>query len=168
MPLTPEREQFIADMANDEWVDRLPPSINSSCPEFEALSDEIDREMAQFLEHTRDPEELHCFADLWNWDGGVEQLHAVIRNPACDLSTARLVFWRAQPLYFIRRPKSQDPDDEGWGLILEIMERVREGVYLPATLEYDPREMSGVIGELEAERYGIPVELCDCFPADTA
>src|SRR5882724_11497538 len=51
---------------------------------------ESEDELWQFFETVTDTEELHLYADGFNWDTGVEELRRVIRHPLCDRGTAFL------------------------------------------------------------------------------
>ncbi len=85
MPITKERAQFIANLANDEWIDQAAKNLSDS--EFDKLSEEWSRKTAEFLERVQSSEELHLFVDLWNWDGAIEEMYTVAEHPACERAT---------------------------------------------------------------------------------
>ncbi len=60
--LSKKRWQFIADMANGEWVYCLPRRIDEDREEvIERESRKLDKVRDKFLKETTDPLELHCF-----------------------------------------------------------------------------------------------------------
>lgn len=46
------------------------------------------------------PEELHYLAKDYNFDDGYWPLEQIIKNPNCDIRTARMIFWHCTPSYF--------------------------------------------------------------------
>ena len=153
-------------MANDEWVDRLPHDETREA-EFERLAPLMKEKMQEFTQGETDPHALHYFADYWNWDGGTAPLSSIIRNPACDLSTARLIFWRAEPSYcqqFERRDEVPGWHAEVWDLIQEILSRVADGKFGAAVVPYDPREDGASIAESDDYKWKVPLVLREAFP----
>jgi hypothetical protein len=59
----------------------------------------------QLLEST---EELHAFAAQFNWDGNLNELYWVISHKVCDLATAKMIYWKASPLYFYEKFTSRE------------------------------------------------------------
>ncbi|MBA4174733.1 MAG: hypothetical protein C0511_19285 [Hyphomicrobium sp.] len=45
----------------------------------------------------KSPDLWHRFADGVNWDGSLEGLYWVVRQPACDRATAAMIFWKGEP-----------------------------------------------------------------------
>lgn len=45
--------------------------------------------------------ELHEFCRQFNWDGGFEELEAVLHHRVCDRGTALMMYWLAEPVYFL-------------------------------------------------------------------
>jgi len=151
--LTQQRKQYIADLANDEWVDRLPEEIAADEAAFEQMVQEMDLETSRFLETTTDPQELHLFADLWNWDGGVDELKRVATHPSCDAGTALLIYWRARPEWYLQYPTpSAVPESERdtHELIQTIERRYVAGKYGTGDIAYDP-EQTGEVGLYKSE-----------------
>jgi Leucine-rich repeat (LRR) protein len=81
-----------------------------------------------------DPFTLHAWADRYNWDDGAKKLLTAIRNPSCSLATALLVYWRAQPYWYLQYADDREARADPTGktivpLIREIEQRVADGVY---------------------------------------
>ncbi len=138
--LSAERRQFIADLANDEWVDRWPAGGEDAA--FDQESVRWDEERAGFLNRVDDPEEIHLFAELWNWDAGTEPLEKLAARPACEVATAKLLFWRSQPQEHVGTdPTSKmQPYERGlFEFARSLQRRVLGGEFKAGTIEYDPR-----------------------------
>lgn len=138
MAISDERREWIEKVAVGAVYDDLPDE------EFDALTDDDhDRPSREFFASVTDPEELHLFADLYNWDGGVEDLWRVIQHPVCDLGTALLVYWRGQPdfdLQYADRDEVPDRRRKEWDLLREIERRVAAGAYRTASQPFDPAD----------------------------
>jgi hypothetical protein len=136
-----EIAQFIADIANDEWVDRLEPGCSRE--RLQELGEDWERKRREFLDNVRDPAELHMFVDLWNWDGGQDEMHLVIQHPVCERSTALMVFWRASPTEYDGLSGPDQLDDDGrdrFELVQDIQARYLRGAFVAGRLSYDPAE----------------------------
>ncbi|MEM1263711.1 MAG: DUF4274 domain-containing protein [Pseudomonadota bacterium] len=165
MTISTERAQFLANIANDEWVDCLPAGFAKA--RFEALGAEWDKKRREFLANVSDAAELHLFADLWNWDSGMDEMYRVIAAPICERATALLVFWRASPDYY---QGCQNADDlaeyerDGFALIRAIEAKFMAGDFADGSLRYDPNEMcdlSAVRAAASGAGWLIPTEMLE-------
>jgi hypothetical protein len=114
-------------MARDEW--------------------ESKEELSRFFESISDAEELHLYADGFNWDTGVEQMRRVIQHPLCDRGTALLIYWRGAPGYYARfgdRAETRNPDQaDHYDLLQEIEQKVTSGEFPTRRFIYDPKSDRG-------------------------
>src|SRR5262245_5361282 len=79
--------------------------------EFDALTDaDHERVYDDFFATAEDSEELHIFADNFNWDCESGELKQLIQHPLCDLGTALLIYWRGQPGYYLRYATKQEAE----------------------------------------------------------
>jgi hypothetical protein len=69
MPVSEERVAQIRELSNDERIDRLDTSRFDGAA-WQRLDVEMDEETVAFCRGNSDPEELHAFADTYNWDKG--------------------------------------------------------------------------------------------------
>ncbi len=141
MGITAERRQFIADIANDEWIGRIDRSMPDS--EFDVLSDEWQRRTDEFLRDTTDSAELHLFVKLWNWDGGIEEIRKVINHPHCEAATALMVYWRMQPEFYSRLKASHkmtESEQENFELLKQVELRFVSGDFPVGDCHYDPAD----------------------------
>jgi hypothetical protein len=70
--------------------------------EHERIDAGIMAEAVDFCRRICDPEELHAFAETWNWDKGTWGLEEVLANPACEAATALLIYWAGAPEFFLQ------------------------------------------------------------------
>jgi hypothetical protein len=134
MALSPEQAQRVEYLLSDEWVD------------MEGDQERTHREFMRVLGEVTSPDELHAFADGFNWDCGAKELLQVIRHPMCDRGTALLVYWRSQPGYYLQyadRASLRPEQQELFDLQREIENRIRAGDYQTAVCTYDPQNDHG-------------------------
>lgn len=150
MALSESQIQRVRRMSQDEW--------------------ESEDELWQFFETVTDAEELHLYADGFNWDCGVEELRRVIRHPLCDRGTAFLIYWRGAPGWYARygdRSETRNPDQaDHFDLLREIEQKVLSGHFRLKRFHYDPKndrghDMTARYGNTERKRQ-IPAEMFAC------
>ncbi len=104
-------------------------------------------ELWQFFETVTDAEELHLYADGFNWDTGVEELRRVVRHPLCDKGTALLIYWRGAPGWYPRyaaRSEIRPPDQvDQYELLGEIEQKIIGGHFRTHLFHYDPKNDRG-------------------------
>jgi len=129
MALTEERREYIAALANDEWV-----TGNMDDAELEQQQLAWDKRLHEFLNSNSNPEELHVFVSLYNWDKGIENLTKIADSASCDLNTARLIFWATAPDWHQEKYSNRDEAEAGrngeeWDLLQLIIQNVESGKY---------------------------------------
>ncbi|NDV66680.1 DUF4274 domain-containing protein [Bacteroides sp. 224] len=62
--------------------------------------EKFQTEIAEKIAAIYNPIELHYLVAEYNYDDGCWPLKQVILNPACDIRTARMVYWLMQPDYY--------------------------------------------------------------------
>jgi hypothetical protein len=97
MPVSEE----IRELSNGERIDRLDTSRFDGAA-WQRLDAETDEETVAFCRGNSDPEELHAFADTYNWDKGTWALQEILDNPACEAATALLIYWRSGPEFYLQ------------------------------------------------------------------
>ena len=68
------------------------------------INSEIDKLFAEFS----NPEELHWFADNWNWDAGIDRLRQLLEHPLCEFATALRIYWLAASKYYLKYKTRDD------------------------------------------------------------
>jgi hypothetical protein len=108
---------------------------------------ESEDELWQFFETVTDSEELHLYADGFNWDTGVEEMRRVIEHPLCDRGTALLIYWRGAPGWYARytdRSETRNPDQaDHYDLLREIEQKIIGGHFHTLRFPYDPKSDRG-------------------------
>jgi hypothetical protein len=139
MALTPEQAERVRYLAEDEWG---------------GVSEDEDAQWADFdrVLSAMTPEELHAFVRKMNWDGGgADRLNRVLRHPCCDRGTALMIYWLAQPTFYLAYETRDRVRDELWASALDDYDMLREierrfavGDFASADIPYDPANDEGV------------------------
>jgi hypothetical protein len=93
MKLSPEQAERVRYLLDGDW--HVDDAESDQVPEYWV---EFDRALSQ----VETPEELHEFVDRWNWDGGSEPIRRVLAHPLCDRGTALMVYWRLEPIFYLK------------------------------------------------------------------
>ena len=147
MPVSEDRLAQIRELSNDERVDRLDTGSFTDA-DWERLDAELERETLAFCRETTDPEELHAFADTWNWDKGTGALAEILNNPACEAATALMIYWRAAPEYYLQyADRAALGDDsrnagnlEDFDFLTALEARYLAGQFPVGRIAYDPAD----------------------------
>ena len=75
----------------DEQLDRI---------DFLLYECDDEATFAETLLYIESSAELHALAQQINWDGGFDELDAVLEHPLCDRGTAMMIYWLGEPTYF--------------------------------------------------------------------
>ena len=69
------------------------------------------------MQSCTDKEDLYLYAFNYNWEGGFDIPNIILNNPMCTISTAKLTFWRADGVNYLRR-KDYDDDLPEWSVFI--------------------------------------------------
>jgi hypothetical protein len=141
MDVSADRRQFILDIANSEWVDRLSQEAREDPEQLDRLEAEWNQKADEFLESDAAPAELHLYASYLNWDFGTEPLLKVASHRNCEAATALLIYWRGRPEWYLQYPTASavpEHEREVFELLSFIEGRYVSGAYRVGSLEYDP------------------------------
>ena len=103
-----------------------------------------DRDAQKFVTSCTDYEELHFFAEQYNWDGDVKPIKKLIKNPNVDGGTLLYLYWYACPedyYLFYRDAKEVERGYERdvFTVIRDIEQRIENRDYRTASIPFDPR-----------------------------
>lgn len=88
------------------------------------------------IDSIKEPIELHYIANNHNWDDGTELLIRIINNPNCDISTAKMIFWRSDVEGFISDSMKSDNSE----LINQILKNFEKDFFITQFFYYNPLE----------------------------
>jgi len=96
--------------------------------------------------------ELHYLASIYNWDSGTTTLQWIIESPKCDLGTAIMIFWLAEPDYYFRYQSIPEDefDADVWKLLQSILENIRSEKFLTVEQSFVPTEAGYQVNHVEA------------------
>jgi hypothetical protein len=134
MALSKAQRKRVQALIDDEWVDE------------DDDQEATEAAFAKLFNAITDPEELHLFADGFNWDGGCDEMGKVIAHPLCDLGTALLIYWRGAPGWYLQyndRSEVKEYELETFDLLQEIERKVLAGDFRTRSQPFDPRNDLG-------------------------
>jgi len=91
--------------------------------------EEFQAEMIQKVAEINIAEELHYMVTDYNFDDGIWFLGQIIANPACDIITAKMLYWLSQPNYYydnfgsLSNCPSENVNREGVKFLVEMEKR---------------------------------------------
>ena len=134
--LTPEQIKRVEYLATDEWV------VDTGA------SDDDSRSLENFYAALRQMSsiELHHFACNFNWDGGTDELAAVVGHPECDAGTAMMIFWLGQPAYYYRRHRNgklAEHEQTVFEFLRHIETRLLSNDFALSAIACDPFDIMG-------------------------
>lgn len=103
-----------------------------------------------FVVTSIDSNELHYFAQTWNWTCGPGLLKDLLSNPNCDFGTALMIFWLARPEYYLQYADSTNVPDfelEGFEFLSYLEEKMVTGCFRAKTIRFDPTPEVGLYPE---------------------
>ncbi len=107
--------------------------------------------------------EQYYLADKYNWDDGDEILNLIIDSEKCDKGTASLIFWRAEPDFYLRYTNKTIASYEikTFELLQKIVSKFNNNSFKQSRLKFDPTLKSHCIDwEKTYEGWGkMPSEL---------
>lgn len=85
----------------------------------------------------------YYLAQNYNWDDGDEVLSWIIEDPKCDKGTAALIFWTAEPDFYLQRTEEniRDYQKSTFLLLKRIVEKFHNKEFKKARLKFDPTAM---------------------------
>ena len=97
---------------------------------------EFDDGVETIISQVKDQEILYVYAYNYNWDNGFEIPQMILDNNICDLSTALLVFYRADGLSYLL-DKSCNVNLSQWcSFIGKLYDSILDGKYNKGEIEF--------------------------------
>ena len=84
--------------------------------------------------------EQYYLAEHYNWDDGVEVLNWIIDSKKCDKGTAAMIFWKAEPDYYMERTLAtiEDYERDVFELLQKILLKFKNSKFKRSKLKFDP------------------------------
>lgn len=84
----------------------------------------------------------YYLVERYNWDDGEEVLHWIIDSPKCDKGTAAMIFWLAEPDFYLKRTEATIPDyeKETFRLVQKIILKFQRNEFKKSRFKYDPSD----------------------------
>jgi hypothetical protein len=100
----------------------------------------------------RSPDVWHVIAGHLNWDFAGDVIEWIVSRPQCDLATAALVFWKAQPDYWLKFPNDEAVPDfqvDAFNFCKDLAGRANSGFYTRRELEFVSLDDTCLIGGVD-------------------
>lgn len=167
MPLSKKRKLEITRLVN-EGGDDISAEVLENERLYEKYRRTVRREMMDFVSSATNREELHFFAERWDWDGDVKPLFRLIKNPNCDAGTLLALFWRGNPESYYRfhaTPRALPAGNQRdiYTLLRRIEKVLMTQKYGNAKIRFNPRAL--IFDRANRERFvrRIPDQLYDAI-----
>lgn len=118
--------------------------VDKHFTDFQYFNEENDDEKLPdydlFL--TLNAAEQYYLAESHNWDNLQNVLDWIIDSPICDKGTASMIFWLAQPDWYLSQPVEEIPDYEMpvYHLLQKIIRKFEQNEFKTEVLEFDPSD----------------------------
>lgn len=98
-------DEYYFDMEQDEFDEEMEGNEEEEfykgfCRQREIGFEAYQKEIAEQFAHITSAEELHYMISDYNYDDGMFTVEQIVMNPACDIVTAKMVYWLCQPSYY--------------------------------------------------------------------
>ncbi len=155
--LSKSRRQYVLDVADDQWWDRLPDTDDDRAVARERRR--WSKLRRQFVETADKPLEIHCFTCNYNAERGMAPLIKLMKNPSCDAGTALRLYWINDPYYCSAyKTISECPYSEvqdSMRLLRTIKHRFENEGFTSRKIPFDPAPWL-TDGERSADMLGLP------------
>jgi len=108
---------------------------------------EDDASFTREFEKLETSEELHEFASQFNWDCGFSELDAVLAHPMCDRGTALMIYWLAEPVYYVDFASIEEVPDvnrEGYRFVMRVRDLLTQDVFQENRIPFDPQSVMSI------------------------
>jgi len=123
-----------------------------SCNEFQACSIPV---LSKIFGLKPTPEQstvietlkLHKQAAMHNWDEGLSKLKLILKTKNCDLATAAMIYWMANPSYYLKYSKVsevQEHEKEDYRFINKLEKQLLNQEFETNIIDFDPEKIMGV------------------------
>jgi len=132
---------------------------------------EVDeKRRMNFICSCNDSETLHLYAYNYNWCDGFNEPIAIIKNPACSMSTALTMFYLADGVEYLSDPEQEvDEYQADWlEFVMTLYHRIIAHDFIDASIKFEPPitniELYNMKKDLSDEEsiFYTPIEGIDC------
>lgn len=103
------------------------------------LYNENTEEVLAYIDKINDPETLYIYAYNFNWDDGFEIPEKIIRKECCDLSTALMIFYKADGLSYLQEKDNLNGDLPKWtAFIEELYFAIKQQKFPKSSIKFEP------------------------------
>ena len=95
-----------------------------------------DKKIINWINTNSDSKLLYILAYNYNWDGGFEIPICISNSKYCTLSTALLLFYRAEGELYLQNKHNDNSDKEWYSFISELYKKILLNVYPNSDIQF--------------------------------
>ena len=100
------------------------------------LYDSSSSTVLKWIRNNTDPKALYLLAYNYNWDEGFEIPICISNSKYCTLSTALLLFYRAEGELYLQNKHDDNSDKEWYSFISELYKKILLNVYPNSDIQF--------------------------------
>ena len=95
-----------------------------------------EKKILNWIKNNSDPKLLYVLAYNYNWDGGFEIPCQIMNSPYCTLSTALLLFYRAEGDTYLQNKQETSSDKEWYSYISSLYVKIINNTYKATNIQF--------------------------------
>lgn len=100
------------------------------------LYDTSDKKIINWIKNCNDQNLLYVLAYNYNWDNGFEIPKYIMNSPYCSLSTALLLFYRAEGELYLQDKQVDSPDKEWYDFVSNLYKKILDKSYIESGIQF--------------------------------
>ena len=100
------------------------------------LYDSSSSAVLKWIRNNTDPKALYLLAYNYNWEDGFEIPTQISNSPCCTLSTALLLFYRAEGELYLQNKQDDNSDKEWYRFISELYKKILHSIYPSSDIQF--------------------------------
>ena len=103
------------------------------------LYDKSNEEVLKEIDNIEDSELLYVYAFNYNWDNGFDIPAKIISKKCCDLSTALMIFYKADGIRYLMEKNNSDENSDCWlKFIKSLYEEIISHKFRKTRIKFEP------------------------------
>ena len=103
------------------------------------LYDKINEEVLKEIDNIEDSELLYVYAFNYNWHNGFDIPAKIISKKCCDLSTALMIFYKADGIRYLMEKNNSDENSDCWlKFIKSLYEEIISHKFQKTRIKFEP------------------------------
>ena len=100
------------------------------------LYDTSDKKIINWIKACTDRNLLYVLAYNYNWDNGFEIPKYIMNSSYCSLSTALLLFYRAEGELYLQDKQVDSSDKDWYDFVTNLYKKILDGFYKESNIQF--------------------------------